>query len=78
MNLTKECPKCGATMWNNKGISAKTGKAYENWKCKACGEIEWIPQDGQGGVAKPALKNEATELLREIRDLVQLIYDKKE
>lgn len=28
-------------MFHNKGISKKTGKPYENYKCK-CGEIEWV------------------------------------
>jgi hypothetical protein len=40
---TRPCSKCGGLCFHNEGISAKTGKPYENWKCKACGDIEWIP-----------------------------------
>jgi hypothetical protein len=41
---TKTCPQCGNKMFHNKGVSKKTGKPYENWKCgdKACGNIEWV------------------------------------
>ena len=39
---TKPCPQCGAVMYHNQGISKKTGKPYENWKCGSCGETEWV------------------------------------
>jgi hypothetical protein len=40
---TKPCSICGGgTMYHNKGISKKTGKPYENWKCSACKEVEWV------------------------------------
>ncbi len=44
MAETKSCPKCGKTAYHNQGISNKTGKPYENWKCgdKSCDYIEWL------------------------------------
>lgn len=39
-----KCPKCGRlSLYNNKGISKKSGAPYENVKCsnKSCGYIEW-------------------------------------
>ena len=36
------CPNCGAmAYYNNKGISAKSGAPYENWKCSKCKHIVW-------------------------------------
>ena len=40
--MPTKCPQCGAmTLYHNKGISKKTGKSYENYKCSSCGYIEW-------------------------------------
>jgi hypothetical protein len=39
---TKECPKCQGRMYHNQGVSKKTGKPYENWKCSGCQDIEWV------------------------------------
>jgi hypothetical protein len=41
---TKNCPKCSNKMYHNQGISKKTGKPYENWKCGTCKYVEWIVQ----------------------------------
>jgi len=39
------CPKCGKLFaYHNKGVSKKTGKPYENYKCN-CGNIKWINLD---------------------------------
>lgn len=41
---TKKCVHldCEGTMYHNKGISKKTNKPYENWKCNLCKEVEWV------------------------------------
>lgn len=70
---TKPCVKCGAVMFNNKGIG-KNGKPYENWRCSACGEIEWV----NSFTPKEKQPNEATELLREIRDILKKQYGQEE
>jgi len=46
----KLCPQCGNKMFNNKGISTKTGKPFENYKCsdKDCGHIEWVSSKDLG------------------------------
>jgi predicted RNA-binding Zn-ribbon protein involved in translation (DUF1610 family) len=39
-----QCPECGKmTLYNNKGISSKSGTPYENVKCsnKDCGYLKW-------------------------------------
>ena len=38
-----KCPQCGQNaLWNNKGVSKKSGAPYENLKCKNCGYIKWL------------------------------------
>ena len=39
--IIKTCPECGNKLYHNKGISKKTGKPYENWKCGDCEYIKW-------------------------------------
>jgi len=42
------CPHCGKmSLYNNKGISKKSGAPYENVKCsnKDCGFLEWKTMD---------------------------------
>jgi len=58
---TRPCSKCGGLCFHNEGISAKTGKPYENWKCKACGDIEWISV-----AQKPQQNNDKLEAIHEI------------
>ena len=41
---TRPCPKCDGIQYHNRGISRKSNKPYENWKCSSCEEIEWIDQ----------------------------------
>jgi DNA-directed RNA polymerase subunit RPC12/RpoP len=42
----RECQKCGSkTMWHNQGISSKTNKPYNVYKCTQCGEPEWVKDD---------------------------------
>jgi hypothetical protein len=42
--MITNCPKCNSKVFNNKGVSTKNGKPYENYKCsnKSCGWIEWV------------------------------------
>jgi lysyl-tRNA synthetase class I len=43
--VNKVCQKCGKIFaYHNKGVSKKTGKPYENYKCN-CGNIEWVNLD---------------------------------
>ena len=44
----KLCPQCSGKMYNNKGISKKNNKPYENWKCGECKYIEWVDVKEQG------------------------------
>jgi ribosomal protein S27AE len=39
---TRNCPKCGSKLYNNKGISPKNNRPWENWKCGKCPYIEWV------------------------------------
>lgn len=42
----QKCPKCQqVTLYHNKGVSSKTNKAYENYKCAKCDYLQWIPQE---------------------------------
>ena len=63
MPEVKHCPKCKGIMYHNQGISKKTGKPFENWKCK-CGNIEWINVRQKGemeGTQKVIKEMEETE-----------------
>ena len=46
----KLCPQCSNKMFHNTGISQKTGKPFENYKCsdKDCGHIEWVSSKNLG------------------------------
>lgn len=57
----KPCPKCGGMMYHNKGISKKTGKPYENWKCGKCQTIEWVDR-------KPVNSTDGTEKILKYED----------
>jgi len=68
----KNCPKCGSKIFHNKGISKKTGKPYENYKCGGCDYIRWVDLTGEGQGFKKAVpaNNEAlNELKEEIKGL---------
>lgn len=52
--IIKTCPECGSKLYHNKGISKKTGKPYENWKCGECEYIKWVDIQNE-----PVLKSDA-------------------
>ncbi len=43
-----ECPKCSGKLFHNQGISKKTNRLYENYKCSKCSFIEWVNQKDSG------------------------------
>jgi len=76
---TRPCSKCGGLCFHNEGISAKTGKPYGNWKCKACGDIEWISV-----AQKPQQNNDKLEAIHRMLIIIDeklnkaLKYDQEE
>ncbi len=42
--ITERCICGNIFAYHNKGVSKKTGKPYENYKCN-CGNIKWINLD---------------------------------
>lgn len=63
------CNKCGA----EKVLNPKTNK----WFCKDKCWLKEADEFGSYNAPRQEIKNEALEVLKEIRDLVQLIYDKE-
>lgn len=61
-----------------KGVSKKTGNAYENWKCTVktnegyCDTIEWIDQEPR---VEPRIGDSLDAKLDEINAKLQLISD---
>ena len=72
------CPQCGNKLYHNEGVSKKTGKKYENYKCGQCEYIKWVdtpkgePQEPpQNRDAALMMLDELTaihKILEEIRD----------
>ena len=56
---TGNCPKCGNKVYHNQGISNKTGKPYENYKCgnKSCDYIKWLDISPKTFSATPSARN---------------------
>lgn len=72
-----KCPKCGAKVFHNKGISSKTNKPYENYKCGSCDFIEWVGQKDKGGNTS-SNTNEIMKLLKAIYNDIQILKAKNE
>lgn len=74
---TKPCPLCGKIAYHNRGISKKTNKPYENYKCgdKNCQYIEWIEIEPRVSVSlkeEPnweAIRNEKRESINKLNAL---------
>ena len=81
----KRCPNCGNNLFHNKGISKKTGKPYENYKCGQCDYIKWVDQipviNGDTGKeikadAEIDQGERMITLLTDIRDTLQRISER--
>ena len=81
------CPQCGNKLYHNEGVSKKTGKKYENYKCGQCEYIKWVdtpkgePQNTGNQIAMEELANltkgqkEIWKLLITIQNRVEDIYN---
>ena len=66
METKQICPECGSNMYHNKGISKKTGKPYENYKCGECKYIQWVDVADMGSPQKTMVDGNAI-LLEEMQ-----------
>ena len=77
---TKQCDKCEGIKYHNKGIGKQSGRAYENWKCNKCEDIEWLSdkpktqniRQNQRNIA-PKSNEEYQNLLAAMRELYVLV-----
>jgi len=74
----KNCPQCGNKLFHNQGVSKKTGKLYENYKCGKCSYIEWVDdikpktqgfEKAVGGGGNEEVLNALREVYKEIEEL---------
>ena len=73
MSEKKQCPKCGSLVFHNKGVSKKTNKPYENYKCGSCDYIKWVDLTGGGEGFKKAVPANNEEVMKALREIYKLI-----
>ena len=69
----ENCVKCGSKIFHNKGVSKKTNKPYENYKCGSCDYIKWVDLTGEGKGFKKAVPANNEEVMKALREIYKLI-----
>jgi ribosomal protein S27AE len=75
MEEQRTCPnlKCGSRLFHNKGISAKNGKPYENWKCAKCGFIEWVDLNPKTGKSTPLPTEIEVDMAKRVESKIDVV-----